>query len=184
MPRTVRFLLPLLALSLAVPVLARDRGRERPFRAHLTGIEEVPPIANTGSASLRLTLSDDGTTLSFQLDYEGLSGPPGAAHIHFGQRGVNGGVAVFFCGGGGKPACPAETSGSVTGTIVAADVLGPAVQGIPAGDLATVLELMRDGLTYANMHTEAHAGGEIRGQIRGDGHGFFHSFGPLFGMSR
>jgi hypothetical protein len=27
------------------------------------------------------------------------------AHIHVGQPDVNGGVTVFFCGGGGRPAC-------------------------------------------------------------------------------
>jgi hypothetical protein len=180
MPRIVRLALPFLAVTLAFPALAHDRDgdRDRRFKARLVGTEEVPPIANTGSGFLRMTLSDDGTAISFQLDYEGLPGPPSAAHLHFGQRGVNGGVAFFFCGGGGKPACPAATSGSVTGTVVAADVLGPAAQGIPAGDLATVLELMRDGITYANMHTEAHPGGEIRGQVSGGRHGFF---APFFG---
>jgi hypothetical protein len=43
------------------------------------------------------------TELTFRLDSAGLSGPPLEAHIHIGQRKVNGGVSVFFCGGGGKP---------------------------------------------------------------------------------
>jgi hypothetical protein len=79
---------------------------------------------------------------------------------------VNGGVVFFLCGGGGKPACPASTSGTVTGTVLAADVVALAAQGIAAGDLAAVLQMIRAGLGYANMHTPLHPGGEIRGQIR------------------
>jgi hypothetical protein len=89
-----------------------------------------------------------------------------------GQRHVNGGVSVFFCGGGGKPACPNSSSGTVSGTITAEDVLGPTAQGFEAGDLAALERAIRGGVTYANMHTMKFPGGEIRGQIRpGRGHG-------------
>ena len=41
--------------------------------------------------------------------YEGLQGGNSLfAHVHFAQRGVNGGVSFFLCGGGGKPS-PART---------------------------------------------------------------------------
>ena len=40
---------------------------------------------------------------------------------------MTGGVSAFLCGGGGKPAC---AGGVATGEIVAANVLGPAAQGI------------------------------------------------------
>jgi hypothetical protein len=109
--------------------------------------------------------------ITFVLTYADLSAPPLVAHIHVGQRGVNGGVSVFFCGGA-KPACPATTSGTVTGTITAADVMGPTTQGFKAGDLASVEKAIRAGVTYVNMHTSNFPNGEIRGQIRGrDGHG-------------
>jgi hypothetical protein len=49
---------------------------------------------------------------------------------------------------------------------VAADVVGPAAQGIAQGNLAAILQMIRAGLGYANMHTPLHPGGEIRGQIR------------------
>jgi hypothetical protein len=81
---------------------------------------------------------------------------------------VNGGVATFLCGGGGKPACP--PSGTVTGTISASDVIGPASQGIAAGELDALVRAMRHGVTYANVHTDKFPDGEIRGQIGGKGH--------------
>lgn len=157
--------LALVATSMAVAARRHDRGPNQ-FQAKLIGWNEAPANNTTGHATLALTVS--GSTLTFKLDYADLSGPPVAAHIHVGQIGVNGGVSVFFCGGGGKPACPAATSGTVTGTIAAADVVGPTAQGYAAGDLTPVLAAMRAGLTYANMHTAKFPGGEIRGQVLPD----------------
>jgi len=73
---------------------------------------------------------------------------------------------IFLCGGGDQPACPSATSGTITGTITAANVTGPVTQGIHSGDLAPALEAVRDGAAYANMHTTKFPGGEIRGQVR------------------
>jgi len=126
----------------------------------------VPAIVGSGVGHLRLTLHDDGT-MDFELTFSGLTGAASAAHIHIGQRGVAGAVTIFFCGGG-RPPCPGD-AGTVTGTISAADVLPVPAQGIDAGDLDAVLRGMRAGVTYANMHTAAHSGGEIRGQIEARG---------------
>ena len=148
-----------------------DRKKGQEFQAHMIGYGEVPALNSPGHADLQLTVTD--STITFKLDYADLTGPPGAAHIHIGQKGVNGGVSVFFCGGGGKPACPASNSGSVSGTIVAADVVGPVAQGFTAGDIAPVLAAIKAGVTYANMHTMQFPAGEIRGQVveGDDGHG-------------
>ncbi len=75
------------------------------------------------------------------------------AHIHFGQEGVNGGVAAFLCGGDGKPACP-QGSGTVTGTIVADDVKAIAAQGLAANDIGALIRAIKAGYTYANVHTD------------------------------
>lgn len=148
----------------------KNKGSE--FRAKLIGYNEVPSLNTPGHATLALNVTD--MTITFKLDYADLTGPPGAAHIHVGQPGVNGGVSVFFCGGGGKPACPASNSGSVSGTITAADVVGPTAQGFAVGDITPVIAALRAGFTYANMHTAKFPGGEIRGQIVRGGHGHEH----------
>jgi hypothetical protein len=147
-----------------------ERGKE--FRAKLTGFQETPAISTPGHGTFRASLSEDGTTVSFELTYADLKGvgeggAPAIAHIHFGQRNVAGGVAVFLCGGGGRDACPAQP-GTVTGTFTAADVVGPTVQGLEAGDLAALLQAARAGFTYANVHTARFATGEIRGQLKAD----------------
>ena len=86
-----------------------------------------------------------------------------------GARAVNGGVSAFLCtnlGNGpiGTPTCPL-TEGTVTGVITPATVVGPANQGIAAGEFGELVRAIRAGATYANLHTTANAGGEIRGQI-------------------
>jgi hypothetical protein len=145
------------------------KNKDSTFRAKLIGYNEVPLNNTPAHAKLALNVTD--TTITFKLDYADLTGPPQAAHIHVGQKLVNGGVSVFFCGGGGKPACPASTSGSVSGTITAADVVGPTAQGYAVGEIAPVITALRAGFTYANMHTTKFPGGEIRGQIvHGHGH--------------
>jgi hypothetical protein len=156
--------LSLVGASLALA----DKGhgkKDSQFRVKLIGYNEVPSVNSPGKADLTLTVTD--TTIGFTLVYSNLTGNPGAAHIHVGQPGVNGGVSVFFCGGGGKPLCPASASGTVTGTITAADVQAIPGQGFPAGNITPVIAALRAGFTYANMHTAAFPGGEIRGQIRG-----------------
>jgi hypothetical protein len=168
-------------LGLAVASIALASGGNKGhgkhgknFRAKLIGFNEVPVTNSNGQARLQLSMTD--TEITFKLDYSGLSGNPLFAHIHAGQKGVNGGVAVFFCGGGGKPACPASTSGSVSGTIKAEDLVGPAAQGYPpapAGKLADLERAIKAGVAYANMHTAQFPGGEIRGQIQ-HGHGGGH----------
>jgi CHRD domain len=133
------------------------------FTAHLNGFQETPTMFSTGSGEFTATLSADGTTLSYTLTYTGLISVF-VAHIHLGEPAVAGGVSAFLCGGGGKPACPVS-SGTVSGTITAADIVGPASQGLAAGQFANFLTGLRAGATYVNVHTAAHAGGEIRGQI-------------------
>jgi CHRD domain len=174
--RRLRFVLPaMLVLGLAVVSLAvaagTDHGKKKngnKFTAVLTGHQEVPAVHTAGHGRLSLTVNDNNT-LSFELTYGGLNAAASASHVHFGQPNVNGAVSFFFCGGGGKPACPAGTSSTatVTGTIAPADVAAIPTQGLAAGDLAAIVKEIRAGFAYANVHTAQSPGGEIRGQLNG-----------------
>jgi hypothetical protein len=170
MSRTLRFALAAVAVGLVSTSIAvaatRDHSRHadaQTFTAHLDGFNETPSLNSTGQADLTLTIQGD--QMSFDLTYSGLSGNPTVAHVHIGQVGVAGSPAFYFCGGGGKPACPASTSGEITGTVVAADIVGPIGQGFPAGDFTDVVAAIKAGVSYANMHTAKFPAGEIRGQL-------------------
>lgn len=158
--------------ALAVSMLAAPavHSQTERFSASLSGAGEVPPINTAGTADFQMTIQQG--TITFELSWAGLSAPAEVAHLHFAPSKVNGGVMIFLCGGGGQPDCPATTEGTITGTITAANVTGPAAQGINPGDLDSALEAVRDGLSYANMHNDNFPSGEIRGQVRrGAGHG-------------
>ena len=159
--------LSLLTVLVASAALAHGDNRGG-GKAHLTGYQETPmSLSTTGDGSFRVKVRSDG--LHYVLRYEDLEADATAAHIHFGQRATSGGVAAFLCGGGDKPACPAR-AGTVEGVIDAADVVGPAGQGIAAGELAEVIRALRKGYVYANVHTTKYPGGEIRGQVGHRGH--------------
>jgi hypothetical protein len=159
--------------AVAAVATAGGGGKRHGLKAHLSGYQEVPAISTAATGRFKAKIN--GSQIDYKLSYSGFDTPVKFAHIHFGQFGVNGGVSAFLCGGGGKPACP--PSGEVTGTIVASDVVGPADQGIAAGEIDELIAAMRHGVTYANVHTDAHPNGEIRGQIGGRGHGHFGSKG-------
>ena len=145
-----------------------DSGKKGKFKANrMSPYQEVPSVSTTARGSFEARIS--GSTIQYKLTYSGLSSAAVVAHIHLGQVGANGGVAAFLCGGGSKGACPA--SGTVTGTIVASDVIGPTAQGIGANEIAELIAAMRAGVTYANVHTSNFGGGELRGQIKGSGKG-------------
>jgi CHRD domain len=102
--------------------------------------------------------------------HAGLEAKPLQAHIHLGQAGVKAGVIVFLCdntgaGPGDPPACP-DTPATVEGTLRAADMIGPAAQGIEPGQVGELVRAIRAGATYANVHPEKYTGGEIRAQLR------------------
>lgn len=152
-----------LALAIAAPIVVGDSAQE--FRASLNGYLEVPSNSTTARGSFSAEV--EGSRIRYRLTYSNLSAQSLAAHIHFARPDVIGGVAAFLCGGGGKPACP-PAGGTVRGFIRPADVVGPATQGIAAGEFAELLRAMRNGATYANVHSQTWPGGEIRGNIRRD----------------
>ena len=177
-----RFLLAALLVPAFSLALTADVDHGAVFSANLSTFNEVPPKANGASGTFRAKLSEDGTTLNWTFTWSGLTGPPLFAHIHFGLKGGNYPVMTFFCGGPHgvagipqKPDCPQTTSGTITGTTTADDIIAlnmaPNDQALNQHDFAGFLDALQHGSAYANMHTTRFMGGEIRGQIamhRGD----------------
>jgi CHRD domain len=157
-----------LALLLVGGSLALAKGDHGGARAKLIGFNEVPANSTLARGTFKASIDTQAKTIKYTLQYQGIEGGTAfAAHIHFAQRDVNGGVAAFLCGGGDKPTCPSP-GGTVEGTIDAADVIGPANQGISAGQFDELVGALRRGLTYVNVHSNpTFPNGEIRGQIKG-----------------
>lgn len=171
---SVALLVPACSLALA----AADDDNNL-FKARLRGLSEVPPVATEASGSFSAKLSSDGSTLSYQVTYRNLSTPILFSHIHFGFPKEATGIMVFLCGPasgeqGGPPAgtpnpppCQGTTTGTVNGSLTAANVIGPNAQGITPGvDFAKVIQAIRDGAAYVNVHSMRSPAGEIRGQVQ------------------
>jgi CHRD domain len=140
------------------------------LRADLITFNQVPAVYAGSSGFFQATINSDNT-ITFTLSYANMSSPVTQAHIHFGAGLTNGGIMVFLCGGAAQP-CPA--SGTVTGTLTAADVStlptsnsdSVIPQGIQPGAFAAMLAAIRSGNSYVNVHTTTFPSGEIRGQVQ------------------
>jgi hypothetical protein len=160
-----------IAMALLVPLAAASAARAEHIQATLTGYEEVPVVSTVASGEFVATISNDGQSIDYALTYSGLQGTVTQSHIHVAQLSVAGSIVIWLCGTASNPG-PAGTqtcpqSGTITGTITAADVVAGSIvsQQLKAGQLDEVIVAMRAGTAYANVHTNLSPGGEIRGQI-------------------
>lgn len=162
----------------SVTAVALTSGFSR-IREFLAGYEEVPSVSTTAEGEFEARISRDGSRIDWELSYEDLEGTVQQAHIHFGQKGVNGGISVFLCtnlGNGpvGIQACPPPPA-TISGTIMAADVspnipatAAARTQGINTGEIKELIKAINAGATYVNVHSTLWPGGEIRSQIEGN----------------
>ena len=157
--------LPLLVLMIiiAVSASAAAASQKRTFVAPLTGDEEVPPVETSARGQAVFQLSLDGSQLSYRLIVANLENV-NMAHIHLAPVGQNGPVVAWLYPEGPPPVqIDGRFSGVLAlGTITAADLVGP-LEGQTLDDL---MDAIRDGDTYVNVHTSQFPAGEIRGQIR------------------
>ena len=147
----------------------------------LTGYEEVIPnvggaVSTTGQGEFVARINPRETEIEYTLSYDGLEGVVTQSHIHFGQRSTTGSIVVWLCGSAtnpgpvGTPLCPAPGD-SVSGVLTAGSVgAGATGQGIEAGAFSELVDAIRAGATYVNVHSSKWPAGEVRSQIGHDGH--------------
>jgi hypothetical protein len=155
-------LLTIAVLGTALPS-AGAPTQPRNFVAHLSGGEEVPPAETRATGQAIFQLQPDGETIRYRLIAANIENVT-QSHIHLAPAGANGGVVAWLYPDG-PPAqlIPGRHSGVLaTGTITATDLVGE----LAGMELSDLLEAMRAGGAYVNVHTTQYPGGEIRGQIR------------------
>jgi hypothetical protein len=163
-----------IAGALTVVAAAVATG-DRKIKEVLSGYEEVPALSTPGSGEFRAFVSKSGQRIHYQLRYGDLESAVTQAHIHFENATNNGAVVAFLCtnlgnapAGSDPPACP-PGGGTVKGDLGPADVgPGAAGQGIAAGEFGELVDAIRAGATYVNVHSTERPGGEIRAQLGDD----------------
>lgn len=144
---------PALLALLATPLTASaDHLTELIFTL---GVEQTNPPASipmgapTPSGMATIVVDSNAMTISWDVDYQDLTGPIVAPGAHFhgpAPLGSNANVQIFLSNG--NP--PEPATGNLSG-----------MSSITAQQMSDVLA----GLWYLNIHTEANPSGELRGQV-------------------
>jgi hypothetical protein len=147
-------------LLLFIPLVAAQGAT---YRATLSGKEQSPPIDTPARGIATFVLSKDGESLSYRLNVADIDNVS-MVHIHIGPAGQEGPVAVWL-----YPSQPPAmvkkgvfTGVLARGTITAARLLRP----LKGKAIADLVDDIKAGDAYVNVHTTAHPAGEIRGQIK------------------
>lgn len=158
------------AALLAAPAAAQTKN------VTLSGFEEVPVVLTDATGQFRARIASDDSSIQYELSYEGFADVT-QAHIHIAQPNVNGAIVLFLCSNltanptppAGTQACPPPAT--ITGTLLPGNVVAVAAQDVGAGELSVIIQALRRGLAYVNVHSATSPGGVIRGQFSGGGHG-------------
>jgi hypothetical protein len=150
------------------------RAEEAVFTAKLDGASQVPdPVKTKAEGRLQLKVSPDGKEIAYTLSITDLANAT-SAELHLGPASANGPLVVkLFPKAGGGPKKGPFSGVLAEGKIDAGDLTGPML----GGSLGDLLEQLREGNAYANIHTSdgvdpPNSGpgdyrlGEIRGQIK------------------
>jgi hypothetical protein len=174
-----------------VPLFAKGGNADFNLGTHMTGAEEVftptPPSTATpadsraqGEAIFRVNLNDDGTVSSvdFRLIASNIDNVI-MSHIHCGPAGANGPIRMWLYPVIGPTGAPGPNGAGPQNGVLASGSFNPTGVVCPASAVGTnmpLLDAMRAGLTYVNVHTNDGVdgvntgpgdfpGGEIRGQL-------------------
>jgi len=121
------------------------------FTAKLTGQDEVPPKDTKATGNFEMELSADGTISNYVLNVANI-GDVTLAHIHQGEKGINGPIVV--------------TLSMTNGTLSQGKVYSKLFEGPLAGKyISDLMKIISDGKAYVDIHTKQNPQGEIRGQL-------------------
>ncbi|MDB5460893.1 MAG: hypothetical protein JWO72_2634 [Caulobacteraceae bacterium] len=112
------------------------------YMAMLDGASEVPAHAVPGKGMATAQLDTATKTLTYKVDFSGLTGPATMAHFHG----------------------PALAGANAPPVVVIAT---PVTSGVTGSKVLTDAEIadLNAGKWYVNVHTDANKPGEIRGQV-------------------
>jgi hypothetical protein len=137
-----------IAMTQPPPAAYAQQPASQTFTAKLSGKDEVPQVNTQATGMATFQPSSDGKEVNYDLSATNLQGFM-MAHIHQGKAGENGQPVAGLQMGKGK--------------ITSSDL-----QGSLAGkQISDLVNLMKSGGAYTNVHTQQNQNGEIRGQISG-----------------
>ena len=134
---------------------------EEIFTAKLNGKEEVPPNESPASGSAWIKITNDN--IEYEVNVTDID-KANAAHIHLGESGKNGPIILTLF--------KDEPTEQKTGKLGEANVTASNLEGPMKGKTtADLVEAMKNGTTYVNVHSTDFPDGEMRGQLQANSQG-------------
>ena len=183
---------PTAAFEIRTPLYAMSGGQgDFNLGTHLTGDEEVlavpagapTPADSRAQGEAIFRVNAEGTQVDFRVIASNIDNVI-MSHIHCGPAGVNGPIRMWLYPVIGATGAPGPNATGPQNGVLASGTFSPTGIVCPASAVGRdmpLLEAMREGLTYVNVHTKSHdsppgtntnntgpgdfPGGEIRGQL-------------------
>lgn len=131
------------------------------FSAHLDGSQEVPAVNTAANGHATFKEHQGSSMLDYTLTVNNIEDVT-AAHLHCAMPGENGPVVVPLFGAEDR----SFENGSIAGTISEADITEAGMSCQPnIRTSAHLIQAMREGKIYVNVHTVQNPQGEVRGQL-------------------
>jgi len=148
-----------LTVMVSVSLVEQIHAAKYPYKAQLSGKNEVPAVQTSATGEAEFTLPANGT-MKYRVNITGISNAT-MAHIHMGKVGQNGDVIVDLLNNPQSKDKDTAYGMIFRGNITDSILTGP-MKGKTLDDLTAAIE---SGDAYVNVHTTDHANGEIRGQL-------------------
>jgi hypothetical protein len=175
------------AVEYRVPLFAAIGQSAFNLGTHMTGDEEVfvpatvgapTPADSPAQGEAIFRVSDDGSSVDFRLIASNIDNVI-MSHIHCGRPGENGPIRMWLYPNIGPTGAQGPNGSGPQDGVLASGTFSPAGITCPASAVGTTMPLLdaiRAGLTYVNVHTNDGVpptnqgpgdfpGGEIRGQL-------------------
>jgi|RhiMetdeSRZDD1v2_1073273.scaffolds.fasta_scaffold277900_1 CHRD domain-containing protein len=150
------FAIVIISLLVFLVALNPVNANQQDFRTSLNGSQEIPSnnSSATGLASFKVI---GNNSVQYEINVTGLDKVM-EAHLHLGKIGTNGDPIVMLFNTG--------PTGPINGTLIsdkfsANDFLGP----MSGKSITDIVDKMKSGEIYVNIHTGSFPDGELRGQI-------------------
>lgn len=134
-----------------------NNGEGFKFVTHLSGDNEVPMRETNATGQAIVKISDDETMIHYRLIVANIENVR-AAHFHDAPAGSTSGVVIgLFMG--------PKIEGRFEGVLAEGYITAESFEEDGESMLAKLIQDMRDGNIYINVHTDRYPSGELRGQL-------------------
>lgn len=134
-------------------------GNKFNFSSSLKGSNEVPARETNAAGQVIVKINKDEQSLYFKIIASNIDNVF-AAHFHLAPAGSNGGVVVTLYSN------PVQPSGPQNGILAEGVITSGDFQNAFAGEeFSTLVDAIRSGNIYVNVHTSRYPSGELRAQL-------------------